>query len=106
MSRLQPMRGYVLVRPTARTERTTPGGLVIPETANEPTALGTVVDVGAPRLLESGTEIGCPLEPGDEVIYRDSAVVGVTVDGEPLALLDVRAVLGRLTPGERQPEGG
>lgn len=60
---IRPMPGYILIEP-AEAESTTTSGIILPETAWERPIQGKVLSVGA------DTEIKCPVEVGDVVIYK------------------------------------
>lgn len=61
--------GYILVEPTAA-ETTTASGIVLPESAQEKPAQGTVVAIGSDLMLENGKTMIAPVSVGDKVVYR------------------------------------
>ena len=53
--RLQPMGERIVVK-RVESEETTAGGIVLPDSAREKPARGTVVAVGSGRLLDDGNK--------------------------------------------------
>jgi chaperonin GroES len=66
---IKPLMGYILVEPLT-VETKTPGGLYIPETAQqEKPAQGIVVALGDPIYFD-GKELLPPVKLGDKVVYK------------------------------------
>ena len=77
-------------------EETTPGGIVLPDTAKEKPQKGKVEAVGAGRLLDSGKRVQPDLKPGDVVLFGKYAGTEVKIDGEEYLIMredDVLAIL-------------
>jgi len=69
VKKVQPLAGYVLVKP-AKTETKTASGLYLPENSAEKPSYGTVLAVGD-SIWESGVkEIHSPVKVGATVIYK------------------------------------
>ncbi|MBI3485588.1 co-chaperone GroES [Candidatus Daviesbacteria bacterium] len=66
---LRPLMGYILVEPSAADTRTA-SGIILPESAQEKPAQGTVVACGEDLILESGKVLKCPVQVGDKVVYK------------------------------------
>jgi chaperonin GroES len=66
---IKPLSGYLLVEPSSA-ETTTASGIVLPDSAQEKPAQGTVVAVGAPLVLDNGQVIASPVSLGDKVVYK------------------------------------
>ncbi|MEO1525899.1 MAG: co-chaperone GroES [Planctomycetota bacterium] len=93
--RLQPIGERIVVQREA-SEETTAGGIVLPDSAKEKPARGTVVAVGSGKLLDDGTRGESQLKEGDHVLF--SSYAGETVEIEDVEYLlmredDVLAVL-------------
>lgn len=59
------------------------GGLVVPESAQEPRPVGTVVKAGPGRVSpETGQRMPMPVEEGDRVLFHEKA--GTEVDDDHL----------------------
>jgi chaperonin GroES len=77
-------------------ERTSPGGIVIPDTAAEKPIRGVVVAVGKGKILESGEIRALDLKKGDKVLFGKYTGTEVKVDGQELLVMredDVMAVI-------------
>jgi len=64
-----PAPGRVIVKPLEDEEKTTAGGIVIPDSAKERPSLGKVVAVGKGRMLENGQRAEVVVKPGMKVLY-------------------------------------
>jgi chaperonin GroES len=85
--RLQPMGERIVVKRVER-EQTTAGGIVLPDSAREKPARGTVVAVGSGRLLDDGTRSPSQLKQGDMVLF--SSYAGETVEVDEVEYLLMR----------------
>jgi chaperonin GroES len=73
----------VLVQKTP--EGTTKGGIVIPQSAHDTTAIGTVIDMGpGAQIASGGTVVTVPtnLDKGDRVLFSPHAGREIKVDGD------------------------
>jgi len=77
-----PAPGRVIVRPLEAEESTSPGGIVIPDSAKERPVLGEVVAVGEGRLLDNGERAPVFLKPGMRVLYSKYAGNEFKIEGE------------------------
>ena len=78
-------------------EETTAGGIVLPDSAREKPARGTVVAVGSGRLLDDGSRAESQLSNGDIVLFSSYAGEPVEIDDVEYLLMredDVLAVIG------------
>src|SRR6056297_717339 len=94
--RLQPMGERIVVQ-RQESEETTAGGIVLPDSAREKPARGTVVAVGSGKLLDDGTRAASQLQEGDMVLFSSYAGETVEIDDVEYLLMredDVLAVLG------------
>jgi chaperonin GroES len=77
-------------------ETTSPGGIVIPDTATEKPVRGEVVAVGNGKILENGEIRPLDLKAGDRVLFGKYSGTEVKVEGEELLVMredDVMAVI-------------
>ena len=65
---IRPLGNRVLVRPDAEQD-TSPGGIVLPDSAQEKPQKGTVVAVGEGSRDDSGKLVPMEVKKGDRVIY-------------------------------------
>ena len=94
--KLQPMGERIVVR-REEGQETTAGGIVLPDSAREKPARGTVIAVGPGKMLDDGTRSAIDLKEGDEVLFTSYAGETVELNDEELLLMrsdDVLAVLG------------
>ncbi len=92
---IRPLHDRVVIK-RMEEERTSPGGIVIPDSAAEKPIKGEVVAVGHGKVLENGERRPLDLKPGDKVLFGKYAGTEVKVDGEELLVMredDVMAVL-------------
>lgn len=93
--KIRPLHDRVVVRRTEE-ERTSPGGIVIPDTAAEKPIQGEVVAVGQGKILDNGDVRALELKAGDRVLFGKYSGTEVKVDGEELLVMredDVMAVI-------------
>jgi len=93
--RLQPM-GERIVIERQQSEETTAGGIVLPNSAQEKPARGTVVAIGSGKLLDDGTRADSQLKNGDQVLFSSYAGETVEIDDVEYLLMredDVLAVI-------------
>ena len=94
--RLQPMGERIVVK-RVESEETTAGGIVLPDSAREKPARGTVVAVGSGRLLDDGSRAESQLNNGDVVLFSSYAGPPPPIDDVEYLLMredDVLAVIG------------
>jgi chaperonin GroES len=94
--RLQPIGERIVVK-REQSEATTAGGIVLPDSAQEKPARGTVVAVGTGKLLDDGSRGASQLSEGDHVLFSSYAGESVEIEGEEYLLMredDVLAVVG------------
>jgi chaperonin GroES len=93
--KIRPLHDRVVIRRTEE-ERTSPGGIVIPDSATEKPIKGEVVAVGKGKLLDSGDVRALDLKEGDKVLFGKYSGTEVKVEGEELLVMredDVMAVI-------------
>jgi chaperonin GroES len=96
MAKIRPVGDRVVVKPAAK-EEVTRSGIVIPDTAKEKPQEGTVIAVGAGRLLDNGDRAAMDIREGDRVLYAKYGGTEFKLDGEEYLVLkenDILAVIG------------
>jgi chaperonin GroES len=91
---IRPLQDRVIVR-RMEEETTSPGGIVIPDSAAEKPSRGEVVAVGNGLVLDNGEVRPLDLKVGDTVLFGKYSGTEVKVDGEDLLVMkedDVMAV--------------
>ncbi|BAW81163.1 molecular chaperone GroES [Candidatus Nitrosoglobus terrae] len=92
--KIRPLHDRVIVRRMGE-EKTSAGGIVIPDTAAEKPIRGEVVAVGNGKILENGQVRALDLKAGDKVLFGKYSGTEVKVDGEELLVMredDIMAV--------------
>ncbi|MGD2082774.1 MAG: co-chaperone GroES [Chromatiales bacterium] len=93
--KVRPLHDRVVVR-RLEEERTSAGGIVIPDTAAEKPVRGEVVAVGNGKILDSGELRPLDVKSGDKVLFGKYSGTEVKLDGEELLVMredDIMAVL-------------
>jgi len=93
--KIRPLHDRVIVK-RLEEERTSPGGIVIPDTAAEKPIQGKVVAVGKGKILEDGNVRPLDVKVGDKILFGKYSGTEVKVDGEELVVMreeDVMAVI-------------
>ncbi|HLT90418.1 MAG TPA: co-chaperone GroES [Woeseiaceae bacterium] len=92
--KIRPLHDRVVVK-RVEEERTSAGGIVIPDTAAEKPIRGEVVAVGNGKILDNGDRRPLGVKVGDQVLFGKYAGTEVKLDGEELLVMredDVMAV--------------
>lgn len=90
---LTPLQDRVLIRRT-EIEETTSGGIIIPESAKEKPAEGTVVACGKGLTKDNGELVPLSVSTGDTILFGKWSGTEVTVDGEDLLIVKESDILG------------
>jgi chaperonin GroES len=75
-------------------EKTTPGGIVIPDTAAEKPIKGEVIAVGNGKVLDDGKVRPLQVKKGDKVLFGKYSGTEIKVDGEEYLVLREEDVMG------------
>ena len=92
---IRPLHDRVIIR-RMEEEKTSPGGIVIPDSATEKPVKGEVVAVGNGKILESGDVRPLDLKVGDIILFGKYSGTEVSVDGEELLVMredDITAII-------------
>ncbi|MGB0515216.1 MAG: co-chaperone GroES [Wenzhouxiangellaceae bacterium] len=92
---LRPLHDRVIVK-RLEEERTTAGGIVIPDSATEKPSRGEVLAVGNGKILEDGSKRELDIKVGDKVLFGKYSGNEVKVEGEELLVMredDIMAVI-------------
>jgi len=90
---IRPLHDRVLVR-RLEEEKTTPGGIVIPDTAAEKPMQGEVVAVGNGKIQENGEIRALDVKKGDKVLFGKYSGTEVKVDNEDLLVMREDDIMG------------
>ena len=84
--KIRPLHDRVIVK-RMEEERTSPGGIVIPDAATEKPIKGEVIAAGNGKILENGDIRALDVKVGDKVLFGKYAGTEVKVEGEELLVL-------------------
>jgi len=93
--KIRPLHDRVVVR-RLEEERTTAGGIVIPDNATEKPMRGAVVSIGTGKSLENGDTRALAVKVGDVVLFGKYSGTEVKIAGEELVVMredDIMAVI-------------
>ncbi len=92
---LRPLHDRVIVK-RLEEETTSPGGIVIPDTAAEKPSRGEIIAAGNGKLLDNGELRALDVKVGDKVLFGKYSGTEVKVDGQELLVMredDIMAVV-------------
>ena len=92
---IRPLHDRVVVR-RVEEEKTTAGGIVLPDSAGEKPQEGEVLAVGSGKILDSGEVRPLDVKAGDKVIFGQYGGSTVKLDGEELLILNESEIFGVL----------
>ncbi len=90
---IRPLHDRVVVR-RVEDERTSPGGIVIPDTATEKPMQGEVVACGNGKITDSGDVRALDVKPGDKVLFGKYSGTEVKIGGEELLVMREDDIMG------------
>ena len=93
--KIRPLHDRVIVK-RLEEERTSPGGIVIPDTATEKPIQGKIIAVGNGKILDNGETRALDLKVNDKVLFGKYSGTEVKVDGDELLVMreeDIMAVI-------------
>ena len=91
--KIRPLHDRVVIR-RVEDERTSPGGIVIPDSATEKPMQGEVLAVGNGKVLDNGDQRGLDVKVGDKVLFGKYSGTEVKVDGEDLLVMREDDIMG------------
>ena len=91
--KIRPLHDRVVVR-RMEEERTSAGGIVIPDSAAEKPIQGEVIAVGNGRILDSGEVRAPDVKVGDRVLFGKYSGTEVKVEGEDYLVMREEDIMG------------
>ena len=92
---LQPLGDKVVVA-RDESEDVTAGGIVLPDSAKDKPARGTIIAVGTGKLLDDGTRGEIQVKKGDRVLFTSYAPETIEIEDQEYLLMsesDILAVI-------------
>jgi chaperonin GroES len=101
--KIRPLHDRVVIR-RVRAEEKTPGGIIIPDTAQEKPMEGEVVAVGPGARNEQGLIVALDVKAGDRILFGKWSGNEVKLDGEELLIMKESDIMGIMadTPVSRK----
>ena len=93
--KIRPLHDRVIVKRLEQ-ERTSPGGIVIPDSATEKPVQGKVLAVGNGKILEDGKVRPLDVNVGDKILFGKYSGTEVKLDGDEVVVMreeDVMAII-------------
>ena len=79
--KVRPLHDRVIVKREDE-EKTTKGGIIIPDTAKEKPVEGQVIAVGDGKVADDGKKIPLEVKAGDKVLFGKYAGTEIQIEGE------------------------
>ncbi|MGJ8670005.1 MAG: co-chaperone GroES [Oceanococcus sp.] len=92
---LRPLHDRVIVK-RLEEETTSPGGIVIPDTATEKPSRGEIVAAGNGKIQDNGEVRPLDVKVGDTILFGKYSGTEVKVDGDELLVMredDIMAIV-------------
>jgi len=90
---IRPLQDRVIVK-RVEEERTSSGGIVIPDTAAEKPIRGKIVAVGPGKILDNGEKRPLDLKVGEQVLFGKYSGTEVKIDDEELLVMREDDIMG------------
>ena len=94
-AKLTPLHDRILVR-RLEEDKTTRGGIIIPDTAKDKPQQGEVIAVGKGRKNEKGEVFALDVKEGDTILFGKYSGSEIKLDGEEYLIMKEDEVLGIL----------
>ncbi|MDR9437349.1 MAG: co-chaperone GroES [Thiohalophilus sp.] len=91
--KIRPLHDRVIIR-RMEEERTTAGGIVIPDSATEKPSQGEIIAVGNGKILDNGEVRALDVKVGDKVLFGKYAGNEVKLDDEELLVMREEDIMG------------
>ena len=92
---IRPLHDRVVVK-RMEEERTSAGGIVIPDSAAEKPQKGEIVAVGSGKMTDSGEVRALEVKVGDQVLFGKYSGTEIKIDGEDVLIMKEEDILGVL----------
>ena len=90
---IRPLHDRVVVK-RMEEERTSAGGIVIPDSATEKPSRGEIIAVGNGKVSDNGEVRALDVKVGDVVLFGKFAGTEVKVDGEEMLIMREDDIMG------------
>jgi len=90
---IRPLHDRVILK-RMEEETTSPGGIVIPDSAAEKPVRGEIMAAGTGKRLESGEIVPLDVKVGDQVLFGKYSGTEVKVNGDDLLVMREEDIMG------------
>jgi chaperonin GroES len=100
----RPLGDRVVVR-RVKEDQKTPGGIIIPDTAQEKPQEGEVISVGPGALDDDGKRVAPEVKTGDRVLFGKWSGTEVKLDGQELLIMkesDIMGIIEKAKPAAKK----
>jgi chaperonin GroES len=91
--KIRPLHDRVVVK-RMEEERTSAGGIVIPDAATEKPTKGEVIAVGSGKVNDAGEVRALDVKVGDQVLFGTYSGTAIKIDGEEVLIMREEDILG------------
>jgi len=91
--KIRPLHDRVIVKRTEE-NKTSPGGIVIPDSAAEKPIQGEIIAVGNGKILENGEVRALAVKKGDKILFGKYSGTEVKIGGDDLLVLREDDIMG------------
>ena len=91
--KIRPLHDRVVVK-RMEEERTSAGGIVIPDSATEKPSKGEVLAVGNGKVNDSGEVLPMEVKVGDHILFGKYSGTEIKIDGEEVLIMREEDILG------------
>jgi len=91
--KIRPLHDRVVVK-RMEEERTSAGGIVIPDSATEKPTKGEVIAVGNGKVNDAGEVRALDVKVGDQILFGTYSGTAIKIEGEELLIMREEDILG------------
>jgi len=91
--KIRPLHDRVVVK-RMEEERTSAGGIVIPDSATEKPVKGEVIAVGKGKITDSGEVRALDVKVGDKILFGKYSGTEIKIDGVEILIMREEDILG------------
>ncbi|MBI29152.1 MAG: 10 kDa chaperonin 1 [Alphaproteobacteria bacterium MarineAlpha5_Bin11] len=99
--KFKPLHDRVLVRRVESDEKS-PGGIIIPDTAQEKPMEGEVIEVGSGARDETGKLVPMDVKRGDKILFGKWSGTEVKMSGEEYLIMKESDIMGIITDSKKK----
>ena len=92
---IRPLHDRVVIK-RLEEERTSAGGIVIPDSATEKPVRGTVMAIGSGKMLVDGKVIPLAVKKGDTVVFGKYSGTEIKIEGQDVIVMKEEDIMGIL----------